>query len=132
MKQDYQYYKEVFKGKPKPFAFVDLDLLDENIQQLAKRAGNKQIRVASKSIRVKQVLNRIFSANSIYQGIMAFTGNEAIWLSQEGFDDLLMGYPIWDENYIKAICQELKKGKTIVLMLDSVAHVEHIEKIGEI
>lgn len=129
--KDYAYYKEVFKGQTMPFAFVDLDLFDENVKQLAARAGSKQIRVASKSVRVAHLLKRVFDANPIYQGIMTFTAPEAVWLSKRGFDDLLMGYPIWHEQYITEICNELKKDKTIVLMIDSIAHVEHIERIGQ-
>ncbi len=129
--RDYSYYKETFKGQTMPFAFVDLDLFDENVKQLALRAGDKQIRVASKSVRVSQLLKRVFDADPIYQGLMTFTAPEAVWLSQNGFDDLLMGYPIWHEQYINAVCEELKKGKTIVLMLDSVEHAEHIEEIGK-
>lgn len=128
---DYSYYKEVFKGQTMPFAFVDLDLFDENVKQLATRAGDKQIRIASKSVRVSNLIKRVLDTNPIYQGLMTFTAPEAVWLSQRGFDDLLLGYPIWHEKYIKDICTELKKDKTIVLMLDSIEHVEHIEKIGQ-
>lgn len=130
-KRDYAHYKQVFKGQAMPFAYVDLDLFDKNVKQIAKRSGDKKIRIASKSVRVSTLLNRVLDANPIYQGLMTFSPVEAVWLSEQGFDDLLMGYPVWHERYITDICVELKKGKTIVLMLDSVEHVEHINKIGE-
>ena len=33
----YGYYRDVFKGTQFPYAFVDLDLFDENIKQIAKK-----------------------------------------------------------------------------------------------
>ncbi|MFT4682270.1 MAG: D-serine deaminase-like pyridoxal phosphate-dependent protein, partial [Flavobacteriales bacterium] len=51
--------------------------------------------------------------------------------SQQGFDDLLMGYPIWNEADILPICEEVKKGKQLVLMIDSVDHIKHLQSIGE-
>ena len=36
---DYAYYKEIFAGRPMPFAYLDLDLLAQNIQQVVARAG---------------------------------------------------------------------------------------------
>ena len=128
---DYRYYRDIFKDIPKPFAYVDLDLLDENIQQLLKRSGNKKIRVASKSVRCVSVLRHIMAANTQFQGIMSFAAQEAVWLSQQGFDDILMGYPIWHEAALKMIAEEVKKGKTLVLMIDNPAHVQRINAVGQ-
>ncbi|MEM8891955.1 MAG: amino acid deaminase/aldolase, partial [Bacteroidota bacterium] len=52
-------------------------------------------------------------------------------LSQEGFDDILMGYPISDPVQIEAIGQEIKAGKYLCLMIDSPQHLEIIEPIGK-
>src|SRR5262249_13492444 len=40
---DYAYYKEVFSGRAMPYAFLDLDLLDQNIRQITARAKGKQV-----------------------------------------------------------------------------------------
>src|SRR5262245_6288871 len=49
--RNYAYYKEIFNGRPMPFAYLDLDLLDQNIRQVVARAGGKRVRLASKSLR---------------------------------------------------------------------------------
>ena len=68
----------------------------------------------------------IFSKSPQFQGVMAFYGEEAVALSQEGFDDILMGYPISDPVQIEAIGQEIKAGKYLCLMIDSPQHLEII------
>jgi D-serine deaminase-like pyridoxal phosphate-dependent protein len=126
----YEYYKSIFKGKDLPLAYIDLDLLDINIQAIAARAGKLPVRIASKSIRCMWVLNYILKNNPIYQGIMCFTGKEALALSEQGFDDLLMGYPIVSEQDIRGICRATAAGKKIILMVDCIEHFELIEKIA--
>lgn len=131
MNRNYNYYKEIFKGKEMPFAFVDMDMFADNAGAIAKNAHGKTIRIASKSLRVAGLLEWLLKSNPVYKGIMCYTFPEAVFLSRKGFDDLLLGYPGWHEQQIKDICAELKKGKTITLMLDSVQHVEHLENIGK-
>ncbi len=100
---DYTYYKEVFSGRAMPFAFLDLDLLDQNIRQIAARAKGKQVRLASKSLRSVAVIHRILAADPIFQGIMCYTAQEAAYLATQDFDDLLIGYPAWHEDDIAAV-----------------------------
>jgi len=126
----YKSLKQQFVGQPMPFAFVDLDALDQNIQDIVARAGQKQIRVASKSVRSRPVLQHILAAHPQIKGVMCFTAPEAVWLSQQGFDDLLLGYPIWHPEQIQAICAEVRHNKIITLMIDSVAHIEHLQAIA--
>ncbi|CAN7322134.1 hypothetical protein LJR153_001781 [Paenibacillus sp. LjRoot153] len=38
----YEYYKQIFTDVPKPFAFVDLDLLDVNIKAITQEAGGRR------------------------------------------------------------------------------------------
>lgn len=126
----YQYYNQLLKGIQLPAAFLDLDLLDKNIEDLRIRAGNKTIRVASKSVRCTYVLDRILKSHPQYQGIMCYSGWEAIFLSEQGFDDLLLGYPIVNEAEITAICKATKAGKKIVLMVDDEQHFALVQKIA--
>src|SRR6185295_18598359 len=115
--QSYSYYKEIFKGVPMPFAFADLDLFDENIRQIKARAKGKKIRVASKSMRCAELIKRVLN-DSAYNGLMTYSGQETVWLSQKGFDDFLIGYPVWNANEIESLCNEINRGKTITLMVD--------------
>jgi D-serine deaminase-like pyridoxal phosphate-dependent protein len=127
---DYTYYKEIFDGYPMPFTFIDLDLLDLNIQQIAARARAKQVRLASKSIRSIAILRRIFAADKCFQGIMCYTALEAVYLASQGFKDLLIGYPAWNEQDIAAVACATADGAQITLMIDSVEHIERIEAIA--
>lgn len=129
--KDYGYYRDIFRGKQFPLAYVDLDLLDANIKAIPPKAKGKKIRVASKSIRVPAVLKRILDASDVYQGLMCYSPREAVFLAQQGFDDLLMGYPIWNRADIEPIVSELKKEKTIVLMVDRKEHIEHLDAIAK-
>ena len=66
----YQYYNQLFKNEQLPLCYCNLDLLNENIQAIAKRAEgkNKTIRVATKSVRSTFVLQHILKSNPIYKG----------------------------------------------------------------
>lgn len=89
--RDYHYYQSVFAGIPKPFAFVDLDHLEENAQQIVLQSNGKSIRIASKSIRSVAVLKRLLQVDESFSGIMCYSAPEALHLCAAGFDDLLLG-----------------------------------------
>lgn len=107
-----------------------MDLLDENIQQLLARSGSYPIRIASKSVRCRQILEYILKADSQFQGIMSFSGEEAIYLSEYGFDDILVAYPEVNHKSIHGICSQLKKGSYINLIIDKPEHAQLLNKIG--
>lgn len=114
-----------------PFAYLDRDLLDRNIQDIAREAGSKKIRVASKSIRSVEVLRRIFASNDTFQGIMCYTASEAAFLAKQGFRDLLLGYPSWGQEGIRKLVELVGEGHGITFMTDSVEHVDRIATIAE-
>src|SRR5436190_14924375 len=66
VERDYAYYQAIFRGRRMPFAYLDLDLLDQNIQQIVERAAGKRVRLASKSLRSVAVLRRILAANGYF------------------------------------------------------------------
>src|SRR5699024_4558534 len=104
--------------------------LQSNIQAIEKQANGKQIRIATKSIRSVPVLHRILSSSNVFQGLMCFTANEALFLAEKGFDDLLIAYPVWDEKQLRHICQVSKEGIIITLMVDCLEHIERLERIA--
>jgi D-serine deaminase-like pyridoxal phosphate-dependent protein len=126
----YQTYREIFRGKTMPFAYVDLDLLDTNIQQILKRAQTMPIRVASKSVRCAAILKRIFAASNQFQGVMCYTAFEAAHLSKHGLDELLIAYPCWQESHVAAVAELVRAGKSVTLMVDSVEHIQHLELLA--
>lgn len=128
---DYEYYRNIFRGQTMPFAYLDLDLLDENIWAIKSRTGGKQVRLASKSLRSVAVIRHILNADARFQGLMCFTAQEAAYMAQQGFDDLLIGYPCWHEEDIAAVARATANGAHITLMIDSIEHVEQAEKVTQ-
>ncbi|MFC5406995.1 amino acid deaminase/aldolase [Cohnella soli] len=127
----YEAYKKLFAHLPMPFAYLDLSMLDRNIADIAAAAGNKNIRIASKSIRSVDVLRRILDSGAPYGGVMCYTASEAAFLADQGFDDLLLGYPTWEADGIRALVERVAAGKQITFMVDSIEHVAHIEKFAQ-
>lgn len=127
---NYKSYKEIFAGKQFPLAYVDMALLDENIRQICLRAGNTPVRIASKSIRCTAILRYILDSNPQFRGIMSFSGPETVYLSQNGFDNILLAYPETDPLVVASICRELNKAKDIVLMTDRPEHLQILNDMG--
>ncbi len=129
--RSYEFYKSLFADHSMPLAFVDLDLLDLNIKAILERAGDKKIRLASKSIRSRSVLEHILQSDKRFQGIMCFTAGEAAWLAEMGLDDMLIGYPCLNKQDLYAISNQIAKGKKIVPMIDDVVQAELLNSIAK-
>lgn len=128
--RDYRYYQSAFAGIPKPFAFVDLDLLEQNAEQIGLQSNGKPIRIASKSIRSVGILKHLLQLDDCLSGLMCFSAPEALHLCAAGFDDLLLGYPVWEKSWLIALGEQIQQGRSLTLMIDSVSHVEHLEQIA--
>ncbi len=127
----YQYYKNRLADLQYPHVCLDVDLLDKNIQANLGRAGDKKIRLASKSIRCVEVLKYIFETHDAFQGIMAYHGAEVLFLIEHGFDDILLGYPVVDKSLIEQLTQQIKIGKQICFMVDSIEHLALLNSIAK-
>jgi len=126
----YEYYTKSVRGVELPASFIDIDILNDNLYDLVKRAKTKTIRVASKSIRSVEVLNHIFKFSSCFKGIMAFTLKEALFLAEKGFDDILLGYPDMQPELLLKVLGKIKEGKNITLMVDLSAHIQQLDKLA--
>src|SRR5215212_5492946 len=89
-------YETAFEGRDAPFAFVDLDAMWSNSDEMLARAGGKPIRVASKSVRCRRLLDAIAARDERYSGLMTFTLRESLWLGEHGASDMLLAYPTTD------------------------------------
>ncbi|HEY3687416.1 MAG TPA: amino acid deaminase/aldolase [Streptosporangiaceae bacterium] len=111
-----------------PFAVVDLDAFDANAAALRGRAHGKPIRVASKSVRCRALLDRVLAMDG-FAGIMAFTLPEALWLAREGVsDDILVAYPTADRGALAALAGDAAAARVITIMVDGPAHLDLVEK----
>ncbi len=99
-----------------PAAWVDLDRFERNLADLVRRAAGTPIRVASKSVRCRALIERVLAHRGC-EGVMCFTAAEAVHLS-ETMDDLLVAYPTVESHEVRAVLERLAAGKTIVLTVD--------------
>lgn len=124
-----QRYERVFADHNAPFAFVDLDAMWANAEDLLARAGKKPIRVASKSVRCRRLQREILDSNERFAGLMTFTLAETLWLAHHGFTNLLLAYPTTDQVGLRELGERTAAdpdGAPIV-MVDSVEHLDLIE-----
>jgi D-serine deaminase-like pyridoxal phosphate-dependent protein len=114
-----------------PFAVVDLDALDANADDLVRRAGGKPIRVASKSVRCRDVLRRVLGRPG-FAGVLGYTLPEAIRLAG-GTDpvstDVVVAYPTVDRTALARLTADELLAARITLMVDSVAHLDLIDSV---
>lgn len=129
--RDYKYYHDAFAGREMPFAYVDLDALDTNIATIVQQAGNKTVRVSSKSVRSVSILKYILAAHPRIKGVQAYTAPEAVYLAEQGIDDIIVSFPTWNEDHIEAVANMIRRGKVINLLVDSFEHVHRLETIAE-
>src|SRR5258708_21319135 len=114
-----------------PFAIVDLDAFRANAADLLRRAGGKPIRVASKSVRCRPLLDAVLAMDG-FEGIMAFTLSEALWLATERTsDDILVAYPTVDRTALAELAADAHACATITVMVDSVEHLDLLTKIAD-
>lgn len=126
----YQSYKDLFKDQVLPLAFLDQDLLDKNILALKQRAKNTKVRVASKSIRCHKAIEYILNSDTLFEGVMCFTVDEANFLAEKGLDNLLIGYPSMQRKHIQDSVNHYKKGKKIVFMVNNRVHLTLLNEIA--
>ncbi|WP_329446470.1 amino acid deaminase/aldolase [Streptomyces sp. NBC_01426] len=110
-----------------PLAIVDLAAFDANADDLVRRAAGKPIRVASKSVRCRVLLERVL-ARPGFAGIMSYTLAESIWLARSGFEDVLLAYPSADLAGFAELADDPKLAGAITVMVDDIAQVELIDR----
>ena len=93
---DYERLERATEGVEAPFALVDLDAMWANSDDMLRRAAGKPIRVASKSVRSRPILERVLARDPATAGLLTYTLPESLWLAGHGFDDLVVGYPTAD------------------------------------
>ncbi|MEU5809922.1 amino acid deaminase/aldolase [Streptomyces sp. NPDC047718] len=110
-----------------PLAVVDLDAFDANADDLVRRAGGKPVRVASKSVRCRALLERVL-ARPGFAGIMSYTLAESLWLARSGFEDVLLAYPSADRAGFAELAGDPKLAGAVTVMVDDPAQLELIDR----
>lgn len=111
-----------------PVASIDLSALRFNALDLVVRSSGVPIRVASKSIRVREVLDASLALAG-YRGILAFTLPEALWLA-ETHDDVVLGYPTADRDALARLLADEEAAARITLMVDDLAQLDLVDAVA--
>ncbi len=115
-------------GLSLPAVVTDLPTLWSNADSLVRRANGLPIRIASKSVRCREVLRATLDRPG-YQGILAFQLAEALWLHSQGFTDLVVGYPTADRRAIAQLAANEQAASDITLMVDSAEQLDLIDSV---
>jgi D-serine deaminase-like pyridoxal phosphate-dependent protein len=129
--QSHERYEAIFAEVEAPFAFVDLDAMWANAAAILERSRGKSVRVASKSVRCRALLEAILASDPRFAGLMTYTLPETLWLAEQGFEDLLLAYPTADLGAMEALAVRSvanPEGAPIV-MVDCVEHLDAIESV---
>lgn len=113
---------------PAPVAVIDREALRHNALDLLVRSGGLPIRVASKSVRVRAVLDAVLALPG-FHGILAFTLPEALWLA-DTHDDIVLGYPTVDRAALQRLFADEQAAARITLMIDDPVHLDVIDSVA--
>jgi D-serine deaminase-like pyridoxal phosphate-dependent protein len=120
-------YDQASAGLDPPFAVVDLAAFDSNARDLVRRSGGLPIRVVSKSLRCRHLIERAL-ARPGYRGIMCYSLAEALWLYSLGMtDNLLVAYPTADRAALRALAADEAARQHLTVTIDAAAHLDFID-----
>ncbi|GAB3803440.1 alanine racemase [Humibacter antri] len=116
-----------------PVAVLELDALRANAHDMLRRAGGTPIRVASKSVRVRAVIDAALALPG-FRGVLAYTLPEALWLAEGDdahapIDDIVVGYPTTARSALRRLVTSPEPAARVTLMVDSVDHLDLIDSV---
>lgn len=113
-----------------PYGVVDLAAFDANATSLVERAAGKPLRVATKSVRSRDLVRRVLGRPG-WRGVMAYSVAEAIWLVRSGVTgDALVGYPTADRASLAALASDDDLAAAVTLMIDDPAQLDLVDRVA--
>ncbi|MFI9204472.1 amino acid deaminase/aldolase [Streptomyces sp. NPDC053048] len=109
-----------------PLAVVDLQAFDANADDLVRRARGKPVRVASKSVRCRALLERVLARDG-FAGVMSYTLAESLWLARSGVADVLLAYPSADRAGFAELTSDAKLAAAVTVTVDDPAQLALID-----
>ncbi|MFF1796180.1 amino acid deaminase/aldolase [Kitasatospora sp. NPDC058263] len=109
-----------------PVAVVDLAAFDANAADLVRRAAGKPVRVASKSVRCRALLERVLTMDG-FAGVMSFTLGESLWLARTGVRDVLLAYPSTDRSGFAELTGDPELAAAVTVLVDDPAQLDLID-----
>lgn len=111
-----------------PLAALDLAAVRANAADLVRRAAGTPVRVASKSVRCRYVVELALGTPG-FAGVLSYALREALWLARAGVPDLLLGYPSADRGALAELGGDPTLHEAITLMVDGVEQLELIRSV---
>jgi D-serine deaminase-like pyridoxal phosphate-dependent protein len=111
-----------------PFAVIDEPALWANADDLVRRANGVPIRVASKSVRVRSIVEDTLARDG-FAGVMSYSLAESNWLVDNGFDDVLLAYPTTSRQSLDYLVADERRRAHITVMVDSTESLDHIDSL---
>lgn len=111
-----------------PFALIDEQALWANADDLVRRANGVPIRVASKSVRVRSILEDTLARDG-FAGVMSYSLAESNWLVDNGIDDILLAYPTTSRRSLDYLVADDRRRAQITVMVDSTESLDHIDRL---
>ncbi len=112
---------------PAPLAVVDLDAFDRNADTLVGRAHGHPIRVATKSLRSRPLIERALGRAG-FEGLMCYSVREALWWARSGHDNIMVAYPSVDVSALTALAGDETLTTAVTVMIDSIEHVDFLAR----
>ncbi|WP_037365062.1 amino acid deaminase/aldolase [Amycolatopsis orientalis] len=120
-------YDLATKDLDPPLAIVDLDAFDANADDLLRRAAGKPIRVVSKSVRCRALLERVLARDG-FEGLMCYSLAEAVWHAELGTSaDIVVAYPTADHDALRRLAASERARAAITIMVDSTEHLDLVD-----
>jgi D-serine deaminase-like pyridoxal phosphate-dependent protein len=111
-----------------PFGVISAEGLAANAFDMLDRAAGTPIRVASKSVRVRAVLDAVLALPG-YHGILAYTLPEALWLAEQGHQDVVVGYPSVDRAALARLARDEVLASRVTVMIDDTRQLDLIDAV---
>ncbi len=126
---EWQRFRRALENEDLPAALLDLDALEHNARVvIGALRPSQRLRIASKSIRVPAVLERLQAlGRGQFVGLMTWSAHETRALAQRGFDDLLLAYPISRPPEAAILAELAAAGSTVAVVVD---HVDQARLLG--
>ena len=112
-----------------PVTIVDEPALWANADDLVRRAGGVPVRVASKSVRVRSIVERTLERDG-FAGVMSYSLDESVWLADHGVDDILLAYPTASASGVRSLVADEGRLAAITLMIDSPRSLDLIDRLA--
>lgn len=127
---DYDAWCRLLSDQRLPCAVVDLGAFDRNVRRFAEvvsAAGHEPgLRIATKSLRVPELIRRVVDFGPPYRGLMCYATEETEFLMAHGFDDLLIAYPTIQPSDLEIVRKVHMEGCTVRLVLDSAEQLARV------